>query len=163
MIFKKGNIIDEFKTGRYNFLLHQANCHGLMGGGVAAALSTEWPWLAEVDKQYLEGAPRRKYGSYSTFGTNFGEIVNLYGQFEPGGPQKKGLDTFEERCHHLKLAMTKFANNHSGSVIMPYIASGIASDWDLRKDMSDKEYFMRYIMPIVEESLPNWDIVVIGP
>lgn len=161
MIFTKGNIIDEFKTGKYDFLLHQANCRGVMGAGVAGALVSEWPWLEKVDSQFHENFPMKKYGSYSIFGTNFGEIVNIYGQFEPGSPLDATVDSFEKRCFHLKKALGKFASEHSGKILMPLMASGIAANNRLKLGMSDKEYFVRFIMPIVEEALPGWDITVI--
>ena len=41
--YRQGNIINAFKKGEINFLMHQVNCVGEMGAGIARSIAHHFP------------------------------------------------------------------------------------------------------------------------
>ena len=88
--YRKGCVVEAFKTGRYYALLHQANCFNTMNSGVAKAIREEFPEAYAADCKTIKGDPA-KLGTYSYAAINelSGYIVNLYGQYNYGYNGKK--------------------------------------------------------------------------
>ncbi|MDX9668676.1 hypothetical protein [Pseudomonas sp. P8_250] len=126
--YYKGCVVEAFLTGEYYAILHQANCFNTMNSGVARAIRDKFEIAYIVDCQTRRG-DYRKLGSYSFARTEFGQIVNLYGQYNYGRDGKKYtlIDKLEE-------AVTRFAlrneNLDGVRICVPRMGSGLGgADW----------------------------------
>lgn len=95
----------------------------------------------------------------------------MYSQYYPGSPKENTthFDTFMQRCAWLKQCLSDLKSysdylisvyNKEVKIGLPLIASGLAADKKLKGDMTDLEYFKKYIAPIVEEELKDLDVTV---
>lgn len=147
-----GNIVDATE----DFILHQVNCKGVMGAGVAGALSWKYgPYLTN----YFIVCDAMSAQSYSLLGTyvlsklpSGQTIVNLFGQ-DGYGRDRKYTNEFA-----LQQAIIKFCNelppDKKYTCAIPYkIGCGLGGgDWDYILEMlksvenhfSDKVSFTLY-------------------
>jgi len=91
--YRKGCVVEAFKTGKYFALLHQANCFNTMNSGVAKAIRETYPEAYEADCKTVKG-DRAKLGTYSQAevtvrGHDLHFIINMYGQYDYGKDGKK--------------------------------------------------------------------------
>lgn len=86
-------------------IMHQANCFGVMGAGIAKGIAQLYPEAAAVDR-YSEYSPENKFGkfTYAIMETGI-TVVNLYGQYELGFVDNKKQD---ERMKMLRSALNFF-------------------------------------------------------
>lgn len=179
--YKQADIIKEFKEcPDYPILAHQANCFK-MGSGVAAAILKEWP-----DSQLEESNwPIKRFGDNKLYYPKIkgvsqkGLIVNMCSQFYPGPcAPSDNIDNFEmrkkalgnclyylkhtvEEHNYMANSMTQFCSfPFPAKILMPLVASGLAADKAMKKNMTDLEYFKLYIAPVVEEILKDIDVTV---
>jgi len=155
----QGDLFTEFETGQYDAMMHQANCQGVMGAGVAKFIATKYPEAAKADKKsfYENEFP---YGDYSYCDTSFGKVVNLYGQFYMGPclPDPLSMDSYQNRIAHLGKAFKKAVEElNLKSVVIPLMASGIAADPIYMGAGTSLEYFKNF----VEFTLKGCDITVV--
>lgn len=126
----EGEIIDLFQKGEFDVIVHGANCHNVMGAGVAKSLADAYPVLLDVDKSfYIPVSNIDRLGNYSRLvmrdqNDNFKWILNAYTQYNPG----KNLD-----YNALELVLKKinfaFATEKIG---LPLIGAGIAGgNWNV--------------------------------
>lgn len=141
-----------------NVIIHQVNCQGRMGAGVAKAISTKWPI---VRKQYLEfckgKAPEDLLGKVNlvkinnSWGSDCQYVANAFAQldfrkkYDVGNKCYTDYDAFR-KC------MDKIVNefgSHGISYAMPYgIGCGLAGGrWDI-------------IMGILEDIFYTHDLVL---
>lgn len=158
----QGNIIDAWENNEINALAHQCNCVTRQVSGFARALFIKFPKFSEHHFTYIENNP-------SCFNTIYYEIennkalINIYSQYYPSGPNnlffvRNGIyyvDDFETRCDALKNCFkTIFENvileNQGLNLGIPLIASGLAADRNLKNNMTDLEYFVVHIEPILK-------------
>jgi len=161
MNYVPGDLIKNFKAKDFDFIAHQCNCHTI-GGGISGVLIENFPRVLEVHNLFINVFGRKDlYGKTALTDTTFGDIFNLYSQYQPGACSNH-KDSFEQRCAKLKECLT-FINKEypNRSIGLPLIASGIAADKKLKKDMSDLEYFGKYIAPIVEKCLPDMKVTIV--
>lgn len=81
----KGNLIELFKEGQFDFIMHGCNCFSVMGAGIANQIKTEFPQAFRADYKYEVDAPIEKLGmctEVSFYG--HGTIINAYTQYRPG-------------------------------------------------------------------------------
>lgn len=62
IIYKNGNLLDS----KDRILVHQVNCQGRMGSGVAKALANEFPELLEDYQEYINDHKRRQKDVFGT-------------------------------------------------------------------------------------------------
>lgn len=120
---------DIFKC-KEDIIVHQVNCQGVMGSGIALQVKQLYP---EVFKGYEYYCKTRKVedilGSSLICEANDGKyIANLFGQNKYG----KGLQTDYEAFKHALIEIHDFAKEHNLSVAIPYkIGSNLAGgDWN---------------------------------
>lgn len=126
VIIVKGNILNCTE----DIIVHQVNCQGIMGGGVARQLANHYKKLENI---YFEHCVQCNMnyqtlkGTVFMFASNQGKIIgNMFSQ-------KPNFDT---DYHSMKIALQEikcWAKNRNLSVCMPYgIGCGIANgDWNI--------------------------------
>lgn len=85
-----GNLIELFKEGEFDIIIHQCNCFNTMGAGIAAVIAQEYPEVEAADQATKVG-DINKLGSSISVETKDGIIVNLYTQYSTG--MRFGLPT----------------------------------------------------------------------
>ena len=144
-----GNLIKEFKNGTFNVILHGCNCFHVMGGGIAWAISNNFPEALEVDKKTPKGVDS-KMGTISVASIGkasksiYGQyIVNCYTQFRPGEEEPSYLYAAIRLC--MKNVYDRFQGQKGIKIGYPKIGAGIAGgDWGV-------------ISKIIEEELKDLD------
>ena len=131
IIIKQGNLLESTE----NFILHQVNEQGIMGGGLALQIATLYP---KVEKEYKEYCSRNSkeelLGTYCLVGINDNQsIINCFTQ-----------DNFNTRYDLLEKVFTKL-NKQWGIVdkrtmAIPYkYGCGIATgDWNKVLEIIEK-------------------------
>jgi len=74
---------DIFEQKDLDVIAHQANCHHLMGGGIAAVIKKRYPFAYATDLTTVYGS-RDKLGTFSLAEIDDEDIyiANLYGQYD---------------------------------------------------------------------------------
>jgi len=158
MEYIKGDIIQAFKDGDINVLMHQTNCTSRADvHGIAQTIFKEFPEALKAHLSFCQ------FGHYSA--TMIGitqHILNLNSQYYPGFPIGKtftipGLpyklqDNFENRLIALEtiLKVLPFKPG-SWEIGIPLIASGKGADQELKGEKSDLEYFQEFIAPVISK------------
>lgn len=97
----------DITTVESGLVLHQVNCVGVMGAGVAKAIRSKWP---DVDRQYgvmcdAHGRSRALLGKIQVI--NVGEdlwVGNIFGQFKPDlSSQATSYDAVNEGLRRLEV------------------------------------------------------------
>lgn len=170
--YKQGNIIDALKKGEINFLMHQVNCEGEMGAGIARSIAYHFP---NTERDYLQSlAHFKKLGNteFGRFGDTSDKIINVYSQYYKGPPSNRlfmfngyeTVDSFNNRLTALKCAVDYYAKldaygySTNLKIGIPLIASGMAADRSKKEKFikpfgnvnADLLYFKEYIAPIFE-------------
>lgn len=125
----EGNLLDMFDDGKFDAIIHGANCKNIMGGGIAAQIKDRYPQAFYADKYYpLPGSER--LGCYSvshkrTIGGGMHLIFNLYSQNHLGA---------HADLTAIKLGLRKIAIAYTGMlrhIGLPLIGCGIGGlSWD---------------------------------
>lgn len=160
MKYVKGNLIDLFKQDEFDLIAHQCNCKGLYYAGIAGALYKEFP---EIDIEIYDlWDSVDKFGTIEPIDTDYGKIINMYSQFNPGRCTKSGIDSFEVRLAALKNCLKDISIEYPGKRIgIPLVASGIAADKERKEDLNDLEYFQTFIAKHVYFYLLNLDVTIV--
>lgn len=161
----QGDIIKAFEELDNVVLCHIDNCSSLYKKGFAKTLYDKYPkanansvmtqYFGDIRKTYIQ--EDNKY------------IINLYSQYYPGNSSDKlgkyeGFelpDNYNNRIKALEhcLYTVDTVINQDFLIIMPLIASGIGK-CSSKEYSSDLDYFKRYIAPIVEEYLKDYNVKV---
>jgi len=170
MNYVQGDLIELFKQGHFDAIGHQCNCMGAIKSGVAGAIVKEWPEIYEWDsnpKNNPLGNPVNKFGNMFAYPVDtLGYVFNMYSQYLPGPCSTFGIDSLEVRLGALRSCL-KIINNHRDiykvqEIAFPLIASGLAADLDRKGDMTDMEYFDRYIADTIRLNLrKNMNITIV--
>ena len=143
--------IDIFKQ-KSDAIIHQCNCFGVMGGGIAKLIRDKYPEAAAADKQTKCG-DKAKMGHYSCVKANDGKyIYNLYSQFRYG-VEKRHTD-YEAFHNGLNGIHTHMKNLELKTASIPYnIGCGLGGgSWkvinaiieDIFDDSNIQLYICRY-------------------
>lgn len=159
MKYIQGDLIALFKQGEFDVIAHQCNCRGFMGAGIAKYLYKEFP---QIYKYYNLYSDIELFGTIGNTFTKNGQITNIYSQFEPGGCTEWGIDSFDVRIGALRTCLKQMNILYSRKRIgLPLIASGIAADIKLKKEMNDQQYFECFIRGIIQDELTDMDVTII--
>lgn len=147
--YSKGDLLQKFKNGEVNCILHCCNCRGVMGSGIALQIKNQFfkAYLAYKDYEREKGL---NLGSISAAETAFGPIYNLHAQ-ENYGTEKRQVN-YEALYVCLEKTKEDLINyNFKGTIGIPYkIASDRAGgDWDIVWAMIDS-VFRDFEVEIVE-------------
>lgn len=133
-------------------IIHQANCYGVMGGGVAKKIKKKYPESFIVDKnfKYPVGDKRRLGGfSHTPFDREL-IIFNMYSQFNYGGGKLTDYNAFR-KAFTLILLTLKENDKDKLKIGLPYgIGCGKAGgDWKIvekiLKDVSEEQEVTIYL------------------
>ena len=116
----QGDIIELFKSNKYDIIVHGCNCKHVMGVGLAYYLKKEYPEILMQDKIY-----DRYPGDILAVKTMNGDIINCYTQMYPGRSKGYRNDTSMDRYKYVKECLTKIDNKYKNKKIgVPYIGTG---------------------------------------
>lgn len=126
-------------NAKTDVIVHQVNCHGVMGSGVAKAIKEKWPLVyqqyvticSHVPPQQLIG--KAQPVAVSPDKDDFPKfIVNLFGQLNYGRQPNVQYTSISALEDGLQLVYD-FAKQYNYSVAMPYkIGCGLGgADWDI--------------------------------
>ena len=122
----EGDILALAQQGLFDVVIHGCNCFHVMGAGLAAQVSAQYPGAYEVDKATDRG-DRGKLGTYSSFlvGDDF-RIVNAYTQYNYGG----GMHVDYEAIRQVfRTVASDFIDKR---IAYPKIGAGLAGgDWSV--------------------------------
>lgn len=133
----EGNIFDCTE----NIIVHQTNCQGVMGSGIAKQIKDKYP---EVFNAYYHYCKTRElkdvFGTALICEANDGKyIANVFGQNTFG----KGLQTNYDALKSALKEVHDFAKEHKLTVAIPYkIGCGLGGgDWNIVYDIITKIFF----------------------
>lgn len=149
MIIKEisGDLLDEFKKGNVDVLVHGANCFHIMGAGIAGQLAWTYPKVVKADKKTACG-DISKLGTLSKTRIHLKKnvpqfVVNMYTQYQPGA-------NFEYLALIEGLKALNKAFGDVGYIIgFPQIGCGIGGGhWE-------------YVKNIINEYTPDLKILIV--
>lgn len=130
-------VIGDIRDAAEDIICHQVNCQGVMGAGVAKAISTHWP---EVKKSYLRYC-RRFSSPYDLLGkvqpvevSPDKTVLNIFGQLNCGNNRFLRYTDYTA----LTQAFDEIRNKYAGkSLAFPYgFGCGLANgDWAIVEKM----------------------------
>lgn len=115
---------DIFESGA-KYILHQVNCQGIMGSGIAKQVREKYPTVYEQYKLWCNTMPKDKLLGMMQFvntrekhNTDFAGVVNLFAQYNYGYDGKCYTD-----YNALRHALDSFRNNliKSSTIAIPYL------------------------------------------
>lgn len=114
-----------------NIIVHQTNCQGVMGHGIALQVKQKYPEVYNAYHYYCKtNCAKDILGTSLICEANDGKyIANLFGQLNYG----EGLQTDYDRFKSALIEIHDFAKEHNLSVAIPYkIGCGLAhGDWNI--------------------------------
>jgi O-acetyl-ADP-ribose deacetylase (regulator of RNase III) len=121
-------IIGDLLDIKQGILVHQVNCQGVMGAGIALSIRSRWPIVYDEYRRFCNSmTPNTLLGRIQLVQVADGLMVyNLFGQLNYG----RGLET---NYKMVECALADLANQRSKMpVYFPYkIGCGLAGgDWD---------------------------------
>lgn len=151
IVIKNGDLL----KSDCNIIIHQANCMGKMGAGIAKQIARVYPEAYVADKEfYIPVGNRERLGKYSVASTQNGKrIYNMYSQFHYGRGLQTDYDAFEQAFRMILIDAI-----HSGindiKIGMPYgIGCNLAGgNWDvvskIIEKISDEKNWLIYLYKI---------------
>lgn len=145
----KGNLIKMSKLGYFDVIAHGANCHCVMGGGIALQIKNHFPQVYAADLKTKRG-DRSKLGTYSKaeiFYENteiFFTFLNFYTQFNFGTHEKQLEEWALKSC--LQKAKAEFSGQKFG---FPLIGCGLAGGDE------------KTVLSIFEEEMDGEDVTIV--
>lgn len=120
-----GCLISEFKSGKYDAIVHGCNCFNTMGAGLAKIIKINFYCAYEEDLKTKKGNID-KLGTFTFSKTEYGIIINAYTQYHYSS---KNIN-----CDYnaIKNVFIKLNEEFKGKFIgIPTIGSGLArGDWN---------------------------------
>lgn len=129
--FVNNNLLDATE----NIIVHQVNCQGVMGSGIALQIKKKWP---QVYTDYIKRFAGERWENKSLLGsisaTQIGErkyVVNLYSQLNYGGGM--GRYTNYEAIYTALENLAAHAKSLKYSVAIPYRLGSDrgGANWDI--------------------------------
>lgn len=158
--YRKGDLLDAFKSGEIDILVHGCNCYKTMGAGIAKQIKEQYPEAYEIDcKDYPSWElPSDRLGSFTFVkygrkhcgqsGHNTAYIINAYTQ-ETYWDNERMLS-----YQAIKDVFTKIKNTPSFNKLaigIPFIGCGLAGgDWKevsqiLEEVFDDRTIYVYYL------------------
>ena len=117
----KGDLLTMGKNNEFDIIIHGCNCFNMMGAGIAAQISQQFPDAQMADNETLRGDPG-KLGTYTVGMSGRLVILNCYTQF---GVSSTGNDVFEYTA--FQRVLDKIAHRFGKWRIgLPLIGMGLA-------------------------------------
>lgn len=135
----------DITTIKQGIILHQVNCQGVMGSGVALAIRNKWP---KVYERYLEHYQKAKLGMIQIVHIKYNLfVVNLFAQ-DRYGREKRHTDYDAMESCLKKIDTWWFKNHQDLSIYIPYRMScgNAGGNWDI-------------VYSIIQDTLSNFKIV----
>lgn len=146
---KKAEFIDGdlVKDKKINIFVHQTNCFGVMGAGIAAQIAKTYPNVAETDRKYCR--KKKAYGTILCIPTEDGRIcVNMYSQYAYGRGKQTNNDKFQ-LCLYQLMGYLKTQNSDVIVGFPDHIGCGLAGgDWNEILPMLE-DFAARVSQPVV--------------
>lgn len=116
VIIKKGNLL----CASENILVHQVNCQGRMGSGVALAIKTKYPQVyKEYNKLCNSMSPDSLLGIYQIVNVEDKKIINMFSQLDYGYNSNRYTNyIYFTMC--FSLILKKFNNVKNNDIAIPY-------------------------------------------
>ena len=134
---KMGNLYEQsgdlLTYDKIHILVHQTNCFGIMGAGIAKKIAAKYPEAERANREYsFINSPEAIFSSVLPIRCHDGKyVVNMYAQFKYGrGRRQTNYDAFE-KCLGL---LAVFCSEHPTLTVgFPYgIGCGLAGgDWNI--------------------------------
>jgi len=132
----KGDLLDMAKNGKFDVIVHGANCFHTMGAGIAKQIKEQFPKAYEADCKCSEKGNIEKLGTFTLAYVDEYDfvILNAYTQFNTGAD----VD-YKAIRKAFRLIYQLFGLSHV-SLGYPKIGAGIAGgDWDIISKIIDEE------------------------
>jgi len=145
IIYKKGDLLDAPQLN----IIHQVNCKGSMGAGIAKSIKNKYPLVYEDylymikselshDKCLLLGE-----STCTLINDNSQRLFNLFGQVDYYPRNKRHTD-----YNALESGFTKIKHCYNGDIAMPKIGCGLGGgDW-------------KVVSKIIEEVFNDRDVYI---
>ena len=158
-----GDICDAFQ----NVIIHQVNCQGRMGAGVAKALASKWPKVREEYLRVCKGkSPEELLGAVNFVKvspdndhSNFQYVANAFAQLDYRKKNAVGKKCYTDYCAFYKCMKTITNEFPRGcSFAAPFgIGCGLAGgDWNLvRYILEDTFYTYDLTLYDIDNSFKN--------
>lgn len=147
----KGDLLALFKQGHFPTIAHGCNCVNVMGSGIAAQVSEQFPEAFEVDREFPLPALYR-LGEYSVVPTQYGVILNFYTQLQPGANfEYSALKSCLRRLSAEALKQGTYLE-----LAVPFIGAGIGGgDWNtIKKILNSQEHLLITVVEYDKGTLP---------
>lgn len=134
-----GNLLEDDKV---NVIIHQCNCHHIMGGGIARKIAQIYPAAEEADRKTVKG-DAQKLGTYSVASVDGKYIINLYGQFDiSSGERETSYDALARGFEAIERKIRNSADPEKYILGVPY---GLGSDlargsWTIVRAILEKTF-----------------------
>lgn len=144
----KGDLIKLAEEGKFNMIVHGANCFHTMKSGIAGQLAKKYPQVLEADRENSIHGDREKLGSWSECAIDTDTrmqrfvVINAYTQYTFSREKdvfeydafQKFLNTFSKYAR--KYTLSYWRRLHIG---FPMIGAGLAGgDWNRISKMIEK-------------------------
>ena len=142
----KGDLIQLFKDGQFDVLIHGCNCFNTMGAGIAKQIKNEFPEAYKADCQ-TEAGSHMKLGFYSyCFIDDLNSyIINAYTQYNYGGEHPLSYPAL----YNVFSILNKDLEIQKRKIGIPMIGAGLAGgDWE-------------HIKELINQATPLLDITVV--
>lgn len=145
MIYKSGNLLEADEQ----IIVHQVNCQGVMGAGLAKAIRNKWPQVYDKYRRICtEYTPESLLGKVLPVTVGDKIILNVFGQLNYG---REGVQTSYEA---LELALRKIESKYMfQKIAFPLnMGCGLAGgNWDIVSAMIDKIFGSNAIVYILDK------------
>lgn len=115
---EKGNLIELFKQGKFDVIVHGCNCYNIMGAGFAKQVKDNFPAAYQADKDFYISKGIHRLGSYSLVKLENQFIINSYTQLNTG-------KNFDLTAFKLSMEKIEFEFNHCRIAVPGLIGCGI--------------------------------------
>ena len=120
------------KSEKIDIIVHQCNCFGKMGAGIAKQIALKYPEVAQLESNFCK-TPKYAFGKNCIANTNDKRVViNMHSQFRYGTEKRQTNYQAFERCLHLLSTYYLPHQSPTAVVGLPYnIGCGLAGgDWN---------------------------------
>lgn len=172
--YRQENIFNGWDNDEINAIAHQCNCVSRNVQGIAQSMFVKFPFLGDEHYTYIEDNPNC-FGTILVKEYDNKWLVNMYSQYYPSFTNNKdfiqnGLyykDNMDTRLNALKKCLhniySEWISNYNQYLYLgiPLVASGLGADLILKQNLTDLEYFKKYIEPVINEVYDNCDLTLI--
>ena len=133
-------VVGSLLDAKENFICHQVNCKGIMGGGIALQLRNKYKGLYEEYKDFCDVVQHKlgKVSFYKVEDEPNKYIINLFAQSTIG----RGVQTDYDALRGCLETVRDAVEGTDFSVALPYnIGCGLAGgDWDIVSRIIDEVF-----------------------